>query len=262
MNIWNLFGDWCLEFGVLLFMHKKFLKIAGTVAIFVLLGAGCFGGNSGTYTPGDGMPANLDQDYTFVDLNTPITFTVKSYLQQNVVSSTPGAVRVSFDRKPGSTGLIETVTFSTKTREALLSEKKPAGVCQNEIDPGCEKWDENVAAYNRAIQSGNFNGYYALGADKTTVNDIPFVVAVTYNPDNQLFQTKYTAYVNETRITFIDPASGGLEYGVPFQMDAKNRELVEKTAQDIASRKNISDPKNRARADELYQMVETIKIGN
>ena len=126
--------------------------------------------------------------------------------------------------------------------------------------PGCEKWDEDVALYNRVVSTKNFGDYYALGFDTVTLAGIKFIVVVTFNPEREQYQTTYLAYANDTRITFVDPATGGLEYGVPFQMNAKNREAVESTGMRLAKREKIDDVKTRARADELYQIVSTVHL--
>lgn len=223
----------------------------------ILVGAGC-NRNAATNT-------EPEKDQVFSDPNTQVTFTVPTSLKVEKATSEPGNVSVIL-KKNSQDGLLDNVRFSTKTREAWLNEmvkarvEKPNQVCQNNEAFGCEKWDEEVSAYQRAVRDNNFGGYYALGTNKVTINGVPFVVAVTYNLDTQQYQTKYVAYVNNTRITFIDPATGGLEYGFPFQMDAKNREMVETLGQRIAKREKIDDVKTRARADSLYQLVSTVKI--
>lgn len=244
------------------FFNKKFLAVGASILFLVILGAGC-SQNQGPQTGSQNIvaPENIDKDVVFSDSNSAVSFTLKSYLQKASGSSTPGSVSAVFNRRPGSSGMVETMTFSTKTHDAWLAEKKPSGLCTSEDLLGCEKWDQDLALYNKALTSNNFVGYYALGASKTVVSGIPFVVIVTYNLDTKQYQTKYIAYVNNTRITFVDPATGGLEYGVPFEMNAKNRELIELTAQKLAKRQKVDDEKTRARADELYQMVATVKIG-
>lgn len=237
---------------------EKYLVIGAAFIILVALGAGCSKNNQ---QANSGLPVNLDTDATSTDPNTAVSFVLKSYLLKSSSTSTPGSVSEVFRRKPGSSGLVDTMIFSTKTHDAWLAEKKqPGQICTSEDLPGCEKWDQDLALYNTALTKNNFDGYYALGASKTTVGGISFVVIVTYNLDTKQYQTKYIAYVNSTRISFTDPATGGLEYGIPFEMNAKNRELVESTAQKLATRQKVNDEKTRARADELYQMVATVKV--
>lgn len=235
-------------------MKKLNILLGGLFAI-VLLGAGCRNADS----------PKVEEDPVFQDKNSAVSFTYPRYLKVDKVNSAPGAVTATLKKK-GADGLMDNIYFSVKTRDAWLNEmvkakvEKPNQVCENEEQFGCEKWDENVALYQKAIKDNKFDGYYAMGANKVTINNIPFVTIVTYNIDTKQYQTKYLAYVNNTRITFVDPATGGLEYGFPFQMDAKNRETVELTAQRLAKREKIDDVKTRARADELFQLVSTIEV--
>ncbi|MEK7625301.1 MAG: hypothetical protein AAB467_03055 [Patescibacteria group bacterium] len=248
-------------------MKKSDLLISATLVI-VLVGFGCkqLGSPTAKNTePGQSgaEPLVIDHDQFFENSNTKVSFQYKSYLQSDVSSVKPGAVTMSFTRRSGSLGLIDTLYFSTKTREAWLAEKAkldPRQVCENYAMPGCEKWDEDVALYNRVVSTKNFGDYYALGFDTVTLAGIKFIVVVTFNPEREQYQTTYLAYANDTRITFVDPATGGLEYGVPFQMNAKNREAVESTGMRLAKREKIDDVKTRARADELYQIVSTVHL--
>ncbi len=205
----------------------------------------------------------IDRDEAFQDPNTKVSFIYKSYLQKETVTSEPGNVMLVFKKKEGTSGLIDTLYFSTKTHDAWLAEKSkadPTKVCDSEVQAGCEKWDASVALYNKVVSTNNFQDYYAFGVDTVNVGGIKFVAVVTYNVDRQQYQTTYLAYVNNTRITFVDPATGGLEYGVPFQMNAKNREMVELTGLRLAKRQKVDDVKTRARADELFQIVSTVTV--
>lgn len=249
----------------LLNMKKKNLFI-GALAL-ILLGLGCKQSNVALNNQGNNAGSVqslvIDHDQLFQDLNTKVGFIYKSYLDKADTNSAPGAVSVTFKKRDGSSGLIDTLYFSTKTRDAWLAEKQkldPKQVCENYNKPGCEKWDADVALYNKVISTNNFEDYYALGVGRVTIGGIRFVVVVTFNPDREQYQTTYLAYVNNTRITFVDPATGGLEYGVPFEMNAKNRELVELTGRRLATRQKIDDVKTRARADELYQIVSTVTL--
>lgn len=246
---------------------RKFDLVLGALVV-VLVGFGCkqFGpwsSNNPRSGSGDNQLLVIDKDGNFENPNTKVRFQYKSYLQPDSSSVASGTVMVSFKQKAGSTGLIDSLYFSTKTREAWLAEKQKLGskqVCDDYSKPGCEKWDADVALYRKVISTNDFGDYYALGFDTVTVAGIKFIVVVTYNPDRQQYQTTYLAYVNNTRITFVDPATGGLEYGVPFQMNAKNRELVESTGMRLAKRQKIDDIKTRARADELFQIVSTVRL--
>lgn len=244
-------------------MNKKLSLLLSVVFLLVTLGLGCARNNGNDNNPN---PTNNDEDQVFQDPNSAISFTLYNYLQKDKASSEPGAVLASFKKKNGKTGPIDNLIFSTKTREAWQKEvqdaksKNPNMVCENYEQYGCEKWDDDYTMYQRAINNNRFEGYYALGTSKKVINSIPFVVVVTYNIEKQQYQTKYVAFVNNTRVTFTDPATGGLEYGVPFQMTAKNRELVELTAQRLAKRENLDDVQTRARADALYQLISTIQV--
>ena len=246
---------------------KKFDLFIGALVI-VLVGFGCKqlnllpSSDKQTSVKGVQLPI-LDHDQVFQDPNTKVSFIYKSYLQKETIISEPGNVMLGFKKRDGTTGLIDTLYFSTKTHDAWLAEKSkadPSKVCESEVQLGCEKWDASVALYNKVITTNDFKDYYAFGVDKVNIGGIKFVVVVTYNLDRQQYQTTYLAYVNNTRITFVDPATGGLEYGIPFQMNAKNRELVELTGLRLAKRQKIDDIKTRIRADELFQIVSTIQV--
>lgn len=238
------------------------------------LGFGCSSANSNnkgsnynsqssTGQNNDNQPAST-APLIFQDSNTAVSFTYPSYLDKADVNSKPGAVSVTLNKRPGESGSLDTVTFSTKTHDAWQAEKpvnaSSTAVCDSEDQLGCEKWDADNALYRVALTTNKFDGYYALGASRTTINGVPFVVIVTYNIDTKMYETKYLTYINNTRITFVDPASGALEYGAPFQLNAKNRELVELTAKNLATRLQISDVKNRARSDELYAIVASLQF--
>lgn len=210
---------------------------------------------------------NDGADVVFTDSATKVSFHYTGYLQKNIVRSTPGSVVALFKKRPGSAvGMLDGLAFSTKTAEAQAAEvadakaKNPKMVCENYDQYGCEKWDQDYALFQKAIKSNDFSGYYALAATKAVINGMTYVVAVTYNTDTQLFQTTYTTFTKNTRITFVDPATGGIEYGIPFSMNAKNREQVEAIAKSIAERKQIADVKTRARTDELNSLVATAQL--
>lgn len=246
-------------------MQKKFLLTVAVLLLGVTLGAGCSkGGSQNQKNTKVEVPADTS-DRTFSDPNTKVTFSYGYYLNKDQSSSEPGNVSVTFKKNPNvPDGLIDTLYFSTKTKDAWAAEKAkadPKKVCESNTQPGCEKWDDDYALYQKAITTGNYDGYYGFGGNKVTVNGITFVTIVSYNLDRKQYQTMYTGYSNNTRITFVDPATGGLEYGQPFSMDAKNRELVEKTGAALAKRQKVDDEKTRARADQLYQIVSTVKLG-
>lgn len=246
---------------------KKSDLLVGALVV-VLVGFGCK--QSGSQAPNNSKTGSqiieqpsFDRDTIFSNANTKVSFQYKSYLQPDASSIQPGSVTLSFKQKPNASGLIDTLYFSTKTRDAWLAEKQkldPKKPCESYALPGCERWDDDVALYDKVISTNNFGDYYALGFDTVTLGGIKFVIVVTYNPDRQQYQTTYLAYADNTRITFVDPATGGLEYGVPFQMNAKNRELVESTGMHLAKREKIDDVKTRARADELFQIVSTVQL--
>jgi|GEM_PF-4925067 hypothetical protein len=255
---------------------KKYIAVAGVVSILIL-GVGCSSNVSntsntqsgGTSTAGDQPVTNPvfndTKDVVFSDINTDVAFHYLSYLKPTDVVILPGAVSFKLVKRPGSTaGLLDNILFSTKGRDAWAAElmavkpKSPGIICDDEMQYGCEKWDEKYQLYIKALKTNDFSGYYAMGAGKMVINGITYIVTVTYNMENQQYQTTYTAYVDNTRITFVDPASGGIEYGIPFSMDAKNREMVETIAKNLASRKRVDDVKMRARADELFYMVSTV----
>lgn len=256
---------------------KKYIAVAGVVSILVL-GAGCSKGVSnnsnqpaGSNTTDGQVTSNPvfddTKDIVFSDPNTKVTFHHLSYLQPTDVKSVPGAVSFTLAKRPGSTaGLIGDVLFSTKTRDASMAEldavriKSSGLICDSEAQLGCDKWDQNYALYKKAIQTNDYTGYYAMGASKVVINGITYVVAVTYNMNNQQYQTTYTTFTNNTRITFVDPATGGIEYGVPFNMNAKNRTMVETIAKNLANRSKIDDVQMRARTDEFFNLVSSVKI--
>lgn len=204
-------------------------------------------------------------DKKFTSQNLPVTFSYQRYLNAETVSNVPGSVFVIFRKDPSSPGLIDQVLFSAKTHDAWKKEMEQAAlakdrpVCESEAQFGCEKWDEDFALYQKAIKDHNYDGYYALAASTVTVNSIPFLILVTYNVDTQQYQTTYIAYTNNVRLTFVDPASGALEYGVPFHMTAKNRTLVEDTAKNIAIRRNLDRDVN-TRAELLYDIVSSAVV--
>lgn len=249
-------------------MQKHILAVGGLAA--VLLFAGC--GQSPTSTGNDNTDTTVSsgvndaKDTVFSDTNTKVTFHYTGYLLKGTVASAPGSVAVTFTKRPGSSGLIDSLHFSTKTKAASQAEaadakaKNPKLMCDSVEQYGCEKWDEAYATYQKAVKSGDYAGYYAQGASKVVVNGVTYVVTVTYNIDEQQFETTYTGYSNDTRITFVDPTSGGIEYGIPFSMNAKNRDQVEQLAKDIANRQKIADVKTRARADELYTIVSSVQL--
>lgn len=231
--------------------------------VLVLLGIGCQKNNQNN-NENTQQDENLDRVYE--DSNTAVSFTYPFYMEKESEQKTDGSVYVKFKKRANKEGEIDNLIFSTKTKKAWEAERdkakseNPNQVCESEDQFGCEKWNENFASYQRAISNNIFTNYYALGTSKKIINGIPFVVVVTYNIDTQQYQTKYIAYTNDTRITFIDPSTGGLEYGIPFQMNAKNRELVELTGQRLANREKVDDIKTRARADALFQVVSTVKV--
>jgi hypothetical protein len=261
---------------------KKFLTLCSIGAAFVIIGAGCSkpqnpapssSSTTGTQTEtqqnqgGENQNTQAqnvsdDADVIFSDPHIPVTFHYIGYLQKQVLQSATGTVRAQFNKRPGSNGIIDTFTFSAKTKQEFLTEKKdPTKVCDSEDMPGCEKWDADYALYRKAIAQNNYDGYYALGTNKTVISGIPFVVIVTYNLDTKQYQTRYIGYLGDNlRITFTDPGTGGLEYGVPFQMTAKNRDMVEQLGRNIAKRQKIDDVKTRARADAFFQIVSTVKV--
>ncbi len=210
-------------------------------------------------------PEDPNAEKTFSATGVPLSFRYQGYLQAASSSTTPGAATIFFRKRAGASELLDQVLFSTKTRAAWEEEAKQAAliknrpICESEAQFGCEKWEEDFALYQKAIKENNFDGYYVLAGARTTINKIPYIVLVTYNVDTKQYQTTYLAYVNDTRITFVDPSAGALEYGQPFYMTAKNRSDVEMTAKNIANRKNL-DPQVNARAALLYDIVSTVEF--
>ncbi|MFA6105432.1 MAG: hypothetical protein WC725_02415 [Patescibacteria group bacterium] len=255
-------------------INKRKLAYA-SVLLFFALGVGCpkiknplqvgkKGPAANEQTPVQVSPEVADDaDQIFEDPSTRVSFHYQGYLQKTDVKMASGSVSVVFKRRAGSTRTIDTLYFSAKTKDAYLLEKKNAPkdlVCDNYTKPGCDKWEEDLILYNRAMSQNNFDGYYAFGGNRMTLNGITYVVVVDYNLERQQYQTKYIAFINNTRIMFVDPATGGLEYGIPFQMNAKNRELIEKTGLNLAKRQKIDDMKTVVRADALFQIVATTKL--
>lgn len=259
-------------------MKRSYLA-AGALAFLLIAGVGCSkqpaankatGPEEKNQTSSDGWtPKTLspeaydDSDQIFEDKGTGLSFHFMGYLQKTDMKAASGSVSFVLKRREGSTRPIDTLYFSMKTRAAYLAEKAAAPKnisCDSYDKPGCDKWEDDLVLYNRAMSQNNFDGYFALGSNRVTMNGITYAVVVDYNLDRQQYQTRYIAFINDTRIVFRDPATGGLEYGVPFQMNARNRELIEKTAQKIAKRQKIDDQKTYDRANALYQLVATLKI--
>ena len=255
-------------------MSKRILLI-GSVFLLFALGAGCSGPkgkilvdknpvvSNQSVTPEVKPEVNDDADQIFEDLSTRVSFHYMGYLKKTEVKMTTGSVSIVFKRRDGSTRPIDTLYFSAKTKDAYLAEKQNAPknlVCENYSQPGCDKWEEDLRLYNRVMSQNNYDEYYAFGGNRVTINGITYVVVVDYNLERQQYQTRYIGFINNTRITFTDPATGGLEYGVPFQMNARNREVIEKTGQKIAKRQKIDDLQTYTRSEALYQIVSTLKL--
>jgi hypothetical protein len=255
-------------------MHKRILVISSVILLFAI-GVGCsktknnvIGNNNATQSTEQKPPVLSpevadDADQIFEEQTTRVSFHYQGYLQKTEVKIATGSVSIVFKRRTGSTRTIDTLYFSAKTKEAYLQEKITAPkdlVCENYRQVGCDKWEEDLVLYNRAMSQNNYDGYYGFGGNRVTLNGITYVVIVDYNLEREQYQTRYIGFINNTRIMFTDPATGGLEYGVPFQMNAKNRELIEKTAQKLAKRQKIDDMKTVVRAEALYQIVSTLKL--
>lgn len=242
---------------------KKY--ILALLSISLMTVAGC-----GATTPApSGTPTapveDTTSEKTFSAPGVPVTFRYQPYLQVVSNSTTPGSATLFFRKRAKAPELLDQFLFSTKTHDAWKLEADQAAkiknrpICESEAQFGCEKWDEDFALYQKAINQNNFDGYYALAGTKTIINKIPYIVLVTYNVDTKQYQTTYLAYVNNTRITFVDPAAGALEYGQPFHMTAKNRTDVETLAKNIAIRKNLDSQVN-ARVGLLYDIVSTVQF--
>lgn len=229
--------------------------------------SGC--GVTAPTTPGSGTSTLPTEDpnaeKTFSAPGVPVSFRYQGYLQVVSNSTTPGAATLFFRKRVKAPELLDQFLFSTKTHDAVKAEVEQASkiqnrpICESEAQFGCEKWDEDFALYQKAINQNNFDGYYALAGSKAIINKIPYIVLVTYNVDTKQYQITYLAYVNDTRITFVDPAAGALEYGQPFYMNAKNRTDVETLAKNIALRKNL-DAQVNARVGLLYDIVSTVEV--
>lgn len=252
-------------------MNKKLLVI-GAALFLLTLGAGCR-----SQVPKNGSkkidnveqqakksPEELDDaDQVFEDLSTRVSFHYMGYLQKSEVRVTTGSVYIVFKRREGSTRPIDTLIFSAKTKDAYLAENlnAPKGtVCEDYTLPGCDKWEDDLKLYNHAMSQNAYDGYYGFGGSRVTLNGITYVSVVDYNAERQQYRTRYIAFINNTRITFTDPATGGLEYGVPFQMNARNREMIEKTGQKLAKREKIDDTQTYTRSQAFFQIVSTLKL--
>ncbi len=245
---------------------KHFVRLS-LGALLLLAVAGC--GSSKTPVTSNepsgnsSAPTTVDEEKKLIPFGSPVTLTHPSYLVSETISSRPGSALLLFKKAPNKQGILDTFLFSTKTYDSWKEEMKQAvsstTVCESEAQFGCERWDEDFALYQKALKTKTFDGYYALAGRIETINGIQYVILVTYNVDTKQYQVTYLGYSKNTRLTFVDPAAGALEYGQPFYMTAKNRSLVEDTAVNLAKREKL-DEKTASRASALYAVVASAHL--